>query len=244
MRLDLDIIASKLEGLEETIIVKLIDRAQFRLNEQIYLPGQSGFLNENERSLFELRLFFQESMDSQFGRFKAPEERPFCQDLPPAMRVVSMPPSGLVIDDFDLINLGPVIKTSYLELLKKLCRPGDDSQYGSSTEHDVYALQAIARRIHFGSLYISECKFSADPETYSELIMARDVEALNSKLTRKEVEDKIIDRVREKVESIQSKANPKVRYLINSDAVVEYYRNIIIPLTKKGEITYLLQRLK
>ena len=244
MRLDLDIIASKLEGLEETIIVKLIDRAQFRLNEKIYIPGQSGFTNENEKSLFELRLFFQESMDSQFGRFKAPEERPFCKNLPPAMRIVSMPPSGLVIGDFDSIHMGPEIKSSYLELLKNLCRPGDDSQYGSSTEHDVYALQAIARSVHFGSLYISECKFSADPDTYSELIKARDVEALNSKLTRKEVEGKIVDRIREKVESIQSKANPKVRYLINPDTVVEYYRSVIIPLTKNGEIAYLLQRLK
>ena len=136
------------------------------------------------------------------------------------------------------------IETSYLDLLKKLCRPGDDGQYGSSTEHDVYALQSIARRIHFGALYVSECKFSADPETYSALITAHDVEALNLKLTRKEVEDKIVDRVREKVESIQSKANPKVRYLINPETAVEYYRNTIIPLTKKGEIAYLLKRLK
>jgi len=244
MSFDLDIIASRLEGLEETIIVKLIDRAQFCLNEQIYLPGQSGFTDEKEKSLFELRLYFQEYMDAQFGRFMVPEERPFCKGLPEAKRQVTIPPSGLVIDDYSLISMSSEIKTDYLKMLSKLCRPGNDAQYGSSTEHDVYALQAIARRIHFGSLYVSECKFSAEPSIYSPLIKNSDTNSLNARLTRPEVEERIITRVREKVESIQAKANPKVRYLINPEIVVDYYRNCIIPLTKKGEIAYLLQRVK
>jgi len=243
MQLDLKLVAAKLEGLEETIIAKLIDRSQFRANNQVYIAGKSGFTEEQERSLFELRLYFQESMDSQFGRFWVPEERPFNHELPASQRQVTIPPTGLVIDDFNLINLTPEIKVSYLELIKQLCPEGDDTQYGSSVEHDVFSLQAISRRIHFGAMYVAECKFSDDPEGYSNLIKAEDTAGLNRLLTRQAVEDKIIQRVYEKVESIQEQVNPAVRHLINPEIVVDYYRNTIIPLTKKGEIAYLLQRI-
>ena len=50
MLTDLNIIATMLEGLEEAIIARLIDRAQFRANEVIYLPGQSGFRSDHPGS--------------------------------------------------------------------------------------------------------------------------------------------------------------------------------------------------
>jgi len=53
---NLDKIATDLEGLEETIIARLIDRAQFRRNRLAYQPGKSGFKGETELSLFALRL--------------------------------------------------------------------------------------------------------------------------------------------------------------------------------------------
>ena len=53
---DLDKIATDLEGLEETIIARLIDRAQFRRNRPTYQPGKSGFTGEGALSLFALRL--------------------------------------------------------------------------------------------------------------------------------------------------------------------------------------------
>ena len=83
--LELSNIASILESLEETIIFKLIDRAQFCSNPVIYKPGKSEFPGE-EKSLFELRLFYQETMDAVFGRFMCPEERPFCKGLPKPRR--------------------------------------------------------------------------------------------------------------------------------------------------------------
>jgi chorismate mutase len=82
--LEIDTIAARLEGLEETNISKLIDRAQFCVNKRIYRPGESGFEGENKRSLFLLRLFFHEKIDAQFGRFCVPEERPFFSLLPEA----------------------------------------------------------------------------------------------------------------------------------------------------------------
>jgi chorismate mutase len=82
MELSLNRIAAQLEGLEETIIHKLLDRAQFLSNDVVYRVGESGFEGEPHQSLFTLRLRYQEEMDAVFGRFCVPEERPYTQGLP------------------------------------------------------------------------------------------------------------------------------------------------------------------
>lgn len=240
----LELIAAKLEGLEETIIYKLMDRAQFKKNDIIYRSGESGFDEEKSgMSLFDIRLLYTESMDAEFGRFMQPEERPFCKMLPDPKRVViTEKESFLNIDDYNKINLTVDIKKAYLKILNSLCLTGDDGQYGSSVEHDIFALQALARRIHFGALYVAESKFRDNPEKYSELINNDDTGALMDLLTRADVEERILNRVKEKVIHIQSQINEKVRRRIDPDLVLDFYRTYIIPLTKKGEILYLLNR--
>jgi chorismate mutase len=240
--LNLDYIASRLEGLEETIIYKLIDRAQWRVNDVVYHPGKSGFVNDNSRSLFSLRLLYHEEMDAKFGRFCVPEERPFNRGLPEPQRAVNLPESGLYIKDFDIVNLSAAILVNYKPLLHKICPAGDDGQYGSSVEHDVYAVQAIARRIHYGALYVAESKFRADVDGYSQLIKDKNSGALLERLTRKSVEDKIIERVKDKAVRVQAEINTSVRNVIDPGAIVEFYRNFVIPATKQGEILYLLNR--
>jgi len=244
MKLDLDVIAARLEGLEETIISKLIDRAQFSANISIYQPGKSGFSGEPLRSLFEIRMQYQECMDAEFGRFCVPEERPFIRSLPSPRRLVFLPETGLNLINFDKINLTSDIKVRYFDLISRLCKAGDDGNYGSSVEHDVYALQAIARRIHFGSLYIAESKYESSPELYRSLIDRNDSDALMSALTRKDVEERIIRRIREKTLAAQASINEIVRFRIDPETVVQFYQDTIIPLTKKGEILYLLNRRK
>ena len=241
-KLNLDLIALKLEGLEETIILKLIDRAQFKTNAPCYRKGESGFEGAGDKSLLDIRLFYQEEMDAQFGRYRQPEERPFNQNLPAPKRVVNLPPSLLMIDDFNRINLTREIFDSYLEFIPRFCVPGDDSQYGSGTVTDVYALQAIAERIHYGALYVAESKFEDDPAGYRTLIRENNISGIMERLTRREVEERIIKRIREKVAYAQAKANIRVRNLIDPEIVQQYYRDHIIPLTKKGEIMYLMQR--
>jgi chorismate mutase len=243
MELDLKLIAARLEGLEETIIAKLIARAQFRVNKIIYNPGASGFSGVANSSLFQIRLRAQEEMDARFGRFHAPDERPFCSNLPESHRQVNIPPTSLHIDDYEKVNLSEEILDAYMHLLPELCHEGDDGHYGSSVEHDVYALQAVARRIHYGTMYVAESKFTAEPETYTALLQAGDLAAVDAKLTRPEVEEKIICRVRDKVNALQQTANPAVRVIIDPELVVKFYREYVIPLTKKGEIAYLAQRI-
>lgn len=243
--LDLTFIAAKLEALEETIIAKLIDRAQFLANTDIYKKGSSGFSEDKSHSLFEIRLIQQERLDARFGKFCAPEERPFTKNLPTPKRIVHMPETGLKIKDFDLISQSKEIVRGYLELIPKMCNDGDardDGQYGSSVELDVYSIQAIARRIHFGSLYVAECKYLADPKGYGMLIQEKNAAALMEKLTRAEVEKQIIIRIRDKTASVQQLVNRLIRNIIDPDVVADLYKKCIIPLTKNGQIAYLLNR--
>jgi chorismate mutase len=240
--LNLDGIASRLEGLEETIIHRLIDRAQWCINEAAYAHGQSGFADENLRSLFELRLWHHEEMDAKFGRFCVPEERPFNCGLPVPQRVVNIPETGLHIKNFDCVNFTDAVLASYRLLLPKICGAGDDGQYGSSVEHDVYAVQAIARRLHYGALYVAESKYRGAPDEYAKLIREKDKDALLAKLTRKDVEDKIISRVKDKVRQTQAKINNAVRVEIKPESIIVYYKDFLIPMTKQGQILYLLNR--
>jgi chorismate mutase len=242
IQLDLPKIAAHLEGLEETIISKLIDRAQFCANTRIYEPGNSGFTDEPGLSLFDLRLKHQETMDALFGRFCVPEERPYTGNLPIAQRKVQVPYTGLEIDNYDVINVTRDCLADYLALIPKMCKFCDDGQYGSSVEHDVYAVQAIARRIHYGALYIAESKYRGAQEEYIQLIARNDHEELLQKLTRKEVEDEILKRIREKTQATQRGINQRTRVAIDPEIVVKFYLDTIIPLTKKGEILYLMNR--
>jgi chorismate mutase len=239
---DLVKVAALLEGLEETIIFKLIDRAQFRHNPSIYIKGKSGFSGAVGRSLFSLRLQQQEEMDSQFGRFCLPEERPFSRNLPKARRKLSLPATGLCIKNVDDINMTVEIQTAYLGLVPRICRRGDDGHHGSSVEHDVYALQAIARRIHYGALYVAESKFRNETRNYSLLIRKRDRRGLLALLTRRDVETRIIQRIRDKVGAAQTTVNRSTRHVIKPGAILRFYRDYIIPLTKEGEVRYLLNR--
>jgi chorismate mutase len=241
-RLDLKVIAEVLEGLEETIIFMLINRAQFAANGLVYEVDGIPFEGVTGVSLLEIRLRRHEEMDSEFGRFCVPEERPFVSLLPPPKRRVHLPPTGLQIRDFNVVNMTSDILAAYRALVPEICPPGDDGQYGSSVEHDVAALQAISRRVHFGAMYVAESKYQSDPARYDGLIAASARERLLAALTRADVEDRILARVADKVQHIQAAINPTVRRRVPPEAIMTFYRTHVIPLTKEGEIRYFLNR--
>ena len=149
-------------------------------------------------------------------------------------RNVTLPPSCLTIDEYEKVNLSVEIKGAYLDLVPRFCVKGDDGQYGSSVEHDVIALQAIGRRIHFGAMYVAESKYRSDPVRYGQLIRGNDTDTLMQLLTRKDVEERILQRVKEKINHIQVEVNREIRIVIDPEAVFQFYRDYVIPLTKKG----------
>lgn len=240
--LDLEYIASRLQALEETIIFAVLERIQFRHNPTCYRPGKSGFPDRDDKSLFDLRLIVHEQMDSRFGRYLFPEERPVNVGLPGAERAIPEARFPLAIDDFNRINLSREISEGYLAFLPGVCEPGQDGQYGSCIERDLIALQAMIRRVHYAAFYVAESKFRAEPEIYSELISRRDRTALMQRLTRPEVEERILDRVAEKSGRLQEISDFSLRKMLDPKEITELYRRLIIPLTKEGEVAYLLAR--
>jgi chorismate mutase len=233
--------AAFLESFEEAIIWRLIGRVQFRHNPEVYEAGASGFANELADSLFDVRLRYQEQMDAAFSRYAVPEERPYSSKLPLAQRTVEKPEAVFPIGDYNLVNLMPEIVEAYCELVPKICRPGSDGNYGSSVEYDVFAVQALGCRIHYGSFYVAERKYRDAPEYYGDLLKEGDIGAVMSALVRPEVEDIIIRRVREKAETLQGYKTPSRVYL-DPAVVSDFFRDLIIPLTREGEVMYLMNR--
>lgn len=243
--MNLQEIATKLESLEETIIFRLIDRAQYWYNKPTYEKNLFTFPNSKDGSLLDHKFRFIEETDAVLGRYSISEERPFYKDLPAiASNMKSESTEPLYIDDFDMINLTEKIRSAYFDLLPNITSMGDDKQYGTTAECDIAALQAIARRVHFGSFYVAESKFIGNPDEYTKLANENDTDGLMKLLTRQEVEDRIILRIEEKVSQIQSISNPNIRNLVDGKVIASFYRDVIIPLTKEGEISYLLQRRK
>jgi len=242
MKLTLNQIAAHLEALEETIIFQLMARAQYKQNLSVYQPGKSGFSGFDNSSLLDLRILKEEEMDSQFGRFTVPEERPFNKDLPKVVRVFDRPPCEIPLKDFDEVNLTAKIKEGYTSFIPFICQEGDDHNYGSSVEYDMKSLRAISERIHYGSMYVAERKFQDNPKEYIRSIIEKDTVGLLIKLTRKKVEENILVRVYEKSVRYQEGINPSIRHRIDPNIIKNIYETFIIPCTKAGEIRYLLSR--
>jgi chorismate mutase len=91
-------------------------------------------------------------------------------------------------------------------------------------------------------MYVAECKYQNNPEAYKKLIEKKDEQGILDLLTRKEIENKIIERIKKKVAHVQSGINLKVRRAIDPVVILSFYNESIIPLTKKGEVLYLLNR--
>ncbi len=234
-------IATRLESLEETIIFRLIDRVQVGRNLSVYEAGKFPLQGSSSSLLDHMFRFHEETM-AVLGRYTLAEERPFYSKLPSVAKgMESSREENLALADLNMINLTSDISEAYMALLDRTTE-GDDGEYGTTAELDIATLQAVARRIHFGSFYVAESKYLGNPEEYGRLIKAKDSEALMKLLTRQEVEDRIIDRIKNKCEAIQASANSDVRKNLSPETVAKFYFDTIIPLTKVGEITYLLNR--
>jgi len=235
-----------LESIEKRVISLFLERAQFRRNRAAYQKGRSGYKGIDGESLLDIRLLKYEISDAEDGRYTMPEEVSFNKDLPPPKRKVSRGKadrySGVVLEEGNRVDLSRQIFSSYIEFLDHLCVHGDDEQHGSATEWDIPALRALSERIHYGAMYVAECKFNMDPEGCAELIRKKDREGLKKKLRRPEIELAILKRVRLKAEDMQKDENPDVRRIISPDIIVRFYRNSIIPLTLDGEVEYLLHK--
>jgi len=248
--LDLSNIRYQLIRLEDTIIYYLIERVQFPLNPSVYQP-QAIKIPNHDGSFLDWILLQQETVHARVRRYQAPDEYPFFPDrLPePFMAPLSYP--KLLYPN--TVNINDKIKDTYINhILPEACiRPGPDrgeavENYGSTAVADVSCLQALSRRIHFGK-FVAEAKFRKDTEGFTKMIKEKDIAGLEAAITNAAVEKQVLKRLELKARTYGTDPSEKdletSQSKINVEAVVNMYRDWVIPQTKEVEIDYLLQRL-
>lgn len=226
-KIDLDKLRGKLRILEDTIIHALFERTHFKRNKKMYIPGGIE-IPDFKGSFLDYMLYGTECLHAKAGRYLFPDERAFFDNLPEP--IISRSVEGSPLRSVN-INVNDRIKSMYLDALSSICEKGNDGQFGDSAVWDIACLQALSKRVHYGT-YVAESKYQQDSEGFSKLIQARDVEAIIEKLRDEEVEKQVLARVREKGE----------RYYINPNFIKAFYRDNIIPLTIDVEVEYLMRR--
>ncbi|KAI8870030.1 chorismate mutase [Ramicandelaber brevisporus] len=246
--------------LEDTIIFAIIERAQFKHNNTIYQPGKFTFADGFTGSFLAWFLKEVERVHARVRRYQSPDEFPFTNtaDLPEPVIPPLDYPKLLFEESKNGINVNSQILDMYLkELVPQVCKEGDDLNYGSAATRDVECLQALSRRIHYGK-FVAEAKF-VDPkyhDKYVELIKNNDRDGIMELLTDREVERKLLVRLRRKAliygqdidnpqneEAALAEAAKNGASKIDIDVIVRLYEQFVIPLTKEVEVEYLLQRL-
>lgn len=149
-KIDLDKIRSELVRLEDSIIFALIERfqnnllstylyyirAQFSLNQSIYIPNHPNFqFDDNFKGTF-LGYFLHliESAHAKVRRYTSPDEYPFTANLPaPILPPITFP--KLLIPN--TINKNAKLLEIYTSSIVPLISiPGDDLNYGSAATKD------------------------------------------------------------------------------------------------------------
>ncbi|KAM3121892.1 chorismate mutase [Candidozyma auris] len=247
--LDLSNIRAALVRMEDTIVFDLIERSQFFESPSVYevnkyqIEGFSG-------SFMEWLLLQTEKTHSQVRRYEAPDETPFFADqiLKPILPSIKYP--KILASYSDDITVNDEIKKFYVEKIvpQVACGKGDQFENsGSVAVCDVECLQALSRRIHFGK-FVAEAKFRQDRELYTKLIEARDVKGIEASITNSAVEEKILERLKEKCEAYGTDPGLRWSQLMQSkvkpEVIVQLYKEYVIPLTKRVEVDYLLRRLE
>ena len=248
----------------------MIERAQFRLNDSIYVENAFPQLESNE-SFFHHFLHEIECVHARARRYTSPDEHPFTSDLPEPLLPPLSYPKELLHAPAAEININAKVMNAYLqEIVKALCQEGDDGNHGSAATRDVECLQAISRRIHYGTLFpfyssyfmfillylgkfIAEAKFR-DPKThdiYIKHIRAQNRLALYALLTNAQVEANVLERLRKKAQvygmdfnEMDAKEGSVRANKVDVDVIVGMYGKWVIPLTKEVEVEYLLHRLE
>ncbi|KAL2263182.1 hypothetical protein VTK26DRAFT_7837 [Humicola hyalothermophila] len=250
--LDLSRIRYQLIRLEDTITFHLIERVQFPLNRNIYIPGAVP-IPDSSLSFMDWYLREQEKLQSTIRRYDSPDEFPFFPDAvqEPILERLKYPR----ILHPNNVNVNDKIKKFYVEkFLPTVCpdfghgdRGVSRENYGSSATCDIACLQALSRRIHFGK-FVAESKFQAEPEKFTRMIRAGDRKAIGDAITNKAVEKKVLERLKLKAQTYGT--DPSLgpdawdQGKINVEAVVSMYEDFVIPLTKEVEVEYLMQRLE
>jgi chorismate mutase len=230
-----DVVRPKLMSLEDSIIFHILERAQFKSNDDIYLPGKIQGVPEG-KSFFGFLFDETEQLYAKMGKFQNPEEYPH---TPSSLEPIVKRKAAKGFIDKPRLNFNKEIIDAYMDFMRGVCQKGDDGEYGSSTVCDICVIDYLSRRIHIGT-QVAEAKFLSDPEAYREMILSEDESGIIEKLTDKNVELNIHQRVQLKTEYFQKISGEcdKTRKFVEPKVMKELYERLIIPITIQVELAY------
>ena len=173
----------------------------------------------------------QERLQSLVRRYQSPDEYPF---FPEALESPILAPIHYpqILHPND-VNVNDKLKASYIDhVLPAACvqfgreeRGEAQENFGSAATCDVYCLQALSRRIHFGK-FVAEAKFRKETDRFVEMIKKEDREGIGAAITDEKVEKKVLERLRLKAKTYGT--DPTIGTgdggKINVDAVVAMYK--------------------
>ncbi|SCU86025.1 LADA_0D11738g1_1 [Lachancea dasiensis] len=246
--LDLKNIRDELVKMEDTIIFKFIERSHFPTCPTVYKENDPHLpIPDFEGSFLDWALMHSEMTDSQIRRFESPDETPFFPDkiLKPILPSIQYP--RVLASYSPEVNFNNEIKEVYINQITHLISRYDGESwenFGSVATIDIQCLQSLSRRIHFGK-FVAEAKFQADRPLYIKMIQEKDIDGIYRNITNSAVEEKILERLRVKAEVYGVDPTNKAGYRkITPAYLVDIYKKLVIPLTKKVEVDYLLRRLE
>ncbi|ODV86281.1 hypothetical protein CANARDRAFT_6770 [[Candida] arabinofermentans NRRL YB-2248] len=247
--LNLNNIRDALVRMEDTIIFNFIERSQFYASPSVYKSNQFPIPNFNG-SFLDWLLSQHEMIQSQLRRFEAPDETPFFPNVLKKTFLPNINYPQILASYSDEININDDILKIYInEIIPGIAaHKGEQPEnLGSTAMADIECLQSLSRRIHFGK-FVAEAKFINERPKYIEMIKNNDIKGLEEAITNSKVEELILERLLQKTKAygtdptLKFSQNPQSK--VKPEIIVKFYKQFVIPLTKKVEIDYLLRRLE
>lgn len=186
----------------------------------------------------------QERLQSLVRRYQSPDEYAFFPEVleEPILYPLKYPK---ILHPND-VNVNTELRRKYIDIiLPKACqhfvhhdRGEKEENYGSAATCDVYLLQALSRRVHFGK-FVAESKFRLETQRFVDLIQKGDRQGLQDAITDIKVEKKVLDRLRLKARaygtdpSIDAQNASKV----DVDAVASMYEVCMFAILIVGGLT-------
>jgi len=234
--MELEKVRDRLIELEDIIIKGLCERANYKQNLEIYEHNAEQFKYKNnfEGTYFDFMFKQIENVHSIAGRYNCFDEKPFYKGLEECQveREYNSQIPDEILKFSKKINFSPWIKIGYLNFINELCEEGEDANYGDTTLSDIFNLQAISKRIHYGIL-VMEAKYKDNQSQYDKLLSQNNDISIGSALKNVSVEQKVLQRVKEK--SIKNGFK-------NPNKIVKFFKNCIIPMTIQVELDYIFSK--
>lgn len=217
----LDLLRQQLARLEEPLIFALTERARCKQDLRIYRPGGIA-LDGYGGSFLDYVLAEQAAVHTRARRHLAMGD-PLARAFTPAPMSASV---GDLIVGYYASTLVPAI-----------AEEGDSRDAFATVLCDLSALQVIDRRIAYG-IPIAEAKYALAPTSFDRILDPERAAEVRSRLRDAETEEKLLLRVRAKVE----KGCSETMCHVDPQAVVDLFERCLMPVTLDVQVAHLLRR--